>query len=243
MFSGTDSKLNINFRIPAHKKQNPHSEVRIFINEKNKFFDITRQAGISSSVLTYGLGAGIADIDGDGWQDIYIANDYNVPDFLYINNRNGTFTDKKFSMLGHTSQSSMGNNVADINNDGFPDILVLDMLPEDNRRQKLLLSPDNYEKFDLIVRSGFHYQYMRNVLQLNNGNGTFTETGAEAGLNDNAQSWSTVFEDFDNDGDFDAFIVNHDFQNRLFRNNGNFSQTDAHSHISTFDGFDTSFDI
>jgi hypothetical protein len=92
------------------------------------------------------LGAGISDIDLDGWPDIYISNDYNVPDYLYINNKNGTFTNKLQSATGHTSKSAMGNNVSDINNDGLPDIFVLDMLPEDNLRQKLLLSPDNYEK-------------------------------------------------------------------------------------------------
>ncbi len=189
-------------------KEDPAIGVRIFENERNKFTDITRRAGISSSVLTYGLGAGIADIDGDGWQDIYIANDYNVPDFLYINNRNGTFSDKKFSMLGHTSQSSMGNNVADINNDALPDILVLDMLPEDNKRQKLLLSPDNYEKFDLIVRSGFHYQYMRNMLQLNNGDGTFSEIGQLAGVSNTDWSWAPLLADFDNDGWKDLYVTN-----------------------------------
>jgi hypothetical protein len=190
------------------KKTDPAIGVQLYINNNNHFEDITTKAGLSNSTLTYGLGAGIADINGDGWQDIYISNDYNVPDYLYINNKNGTFTDKKHSMLGHISQSSMGNNVSDINNDGLPDIFVLDMLPEENHRQKLLLSPDNYEKFDLVVRSGFHYQYMRNMLQLNNGNGTFSEIGQLAGISNTDWSWSPLFADFDNDGWKDLFITN-----------------------------------
>jgi enediyne biosynthesis protein E4 len=193
--------------------------VRLYNNNNNHFNDITEKAGLSSSVLTYGLGAGIADINGDGWQDIYIANDYNVPDFLYINNTNGTFTDKLQSMLGHTSKSSMGNDVADVNNDGLPDIYVLDMLPEDNRRQKLLLAPDNYEKFDIAVRSGFYFQYMRNMLQLNNGDGTFSEIGQLSGISNTDWSWASLFADYDNDGWKDLLVTNgytRDFTNMDF---------------------------
>ncbi|MGZ5253803.1 MAG: VCBS repeat-containing protein [Flavitalea sp.] len=201
------------------KKTNPLIGVRMYENRDNFFTDITEKAGISSSMLTYGLGAGIADINGDGWQDIYIANDYNVPDFIYINNQKGGFENKLTSMVGHTSQSSMGNNISDINNDGYPDILVLDMLPEDNHRKKLLLAPDNYEKFDLIVRSGFHYQYMRNMLQLNNGDGTFSEIGQLAGISNTDWSWAPLIADFDNDGWKDIFVTNgylRDFTNMDF---------------------------
>jgi len=190
------------------KKSNKYIGVRLFKNNNNHFDDITERAGLRSSELTYGLGAGIADINGDGWQDIYITNDYNVPDFLYINNRDGTFTDKIQSMLGHTSRSSMGNDVADINNDGLPDIYTLDMLPEDNYRQKILLGSDNYEKFDVTLRSGFYYQYMRNMLQLNNGNGTFSEVGQLSGISNTDWSWAPLFADYDNDGWKDIYITN-----------------------------------
>ena len=190
------------------KQEDKSIGVRFYKNDNNHFTDITNKAGLSSSVLTYGLGAGISDINSDGWPDIYIANDYNVPDYLYINNKNGTFTDKIQFALGHTSKSSMGNNVSDINNDGLPDIFVLDMLPEDNRRQKLLFSSDNYEKFDITVRSGFYYQYMRNTLQLNNGDGTFSEIGQLAGVSNTDWSWAPLFADYDNDGWKDLYVTN-----------------------------------
>jgi len=144
-----------------------------------------------------------------------------VPDYLYINNKDGTFTDKLKEQLGHTSHFSMGNDIADINNDGNPDIITLDMLPEDNRRQKLLLAPDNYEKFDLIVRSGFHNQYMRNMLQLNNGNGTFSEIGQLAGISNTDWSWAALIADFGNDGLKDLFVTNgyyRDYTNMDFIN-------------------------
>jgi enediyne biosynthesis protein E4 len=201
------------------KKKSSLIGIRLFNNDNNHFQDITEKAGISSSELTYGLGAGIADINSDGWQDIYITNDYNVPDFLYLNNKNGSFTDRIQSMLGHTSKSSMGNDIADINNDGLPDIYTLDMLPEDNRRQKLLFSPDNYEKFDITLRSGFYYQYMRNMLQLNNGDGTFSEIGQLSGISNTDWSWAPLFADYDNDGWKDLYVTNgytRDFTNMDF---------------------------
>ncbi len=153
------------------KQSNAEIGVRLLRNAGNHFDDVTEQAGFSSSELTYGLGIGISDINADGWPDLYISNDYGVPDYLYLNNHNGTFTDQLKTSIGHTSQFSMGNAVVDVNNDTRPDILTLDMLPEDNQRQKLLMTPDNYDKFDLAVASGFHYQHMRNMLQLNVGMG------------------------------------------------------------------------
>ena len=193
--------------------------IRLFKNDNNYFSDVTPGSGISSSLLTYGLGAAISDINADGWPDVYIANDYNVPDYLYINNRNGTFTDKIQTALGHTSKSSMGNNISDINNDALPDIFVLDMLPEDNHRQKILFAPDNYEKFEVSVRSGFYYQYMRNTLQLNNGDGTFSEIGQLAGISNTDWSWAPLFADYDNDGWKDLYVTNgytRDFTNLDF---------------------------
>ncbi|WP_276485394.1 VCBS repeat-containing protein [Paraflavitalea pollutisoli] len=213
-------------------KEDAACGVRLFRNDNNHFTDITRQAGISSSALTYGLGAGIADLNGDGWPDIYVSNDYAVPDYLYINNGNGTFTDQLAQSIGHSSQFSMGNDIADVNNDGLPDIFTLDMLPEDNHRQKLLFAPDNYEKFDLNLRSGFHYQYMRNMLQLNNGTtpGThlqsgnkrsisFRETAQQAGVSNTDWSWAPLLADYDNDGWKDLFVTNgylRDFTNMDF---------------------------
>ncbi len=201
------------------QKPDTFSGVRLYRNEEGFFKDVTRKAGLSSSALTYGLGAGVADLDGDGWQDIYISNDYTVADYLYLNNRNGTFSDRKESALGHTSQFSMGNNVSDVNNDGFPDIFTLDMLPEDNRRQKLLFAPDNYEKFGLTVRTGFYYQYMRNMLHISNGNGTFSEVGQLAGISNTDWSWAPLFADYDNDGWKDLYVTNgyvRDFTNMDF---------------------------
>jgi len=190
------------------KKDEPSIGVRLLRQTNNHFEDVTKRSGISSSALTYGLGAGISDLNEDGWPDIYISNDYAVPDYLYISNRNGTFTDRLQQSVGHTSQFSMGNDVADINNDGWTDIITLDMLPEDNHRQKLLLAPDNYGKFDLNVRSGFYYQYMRNMLQLNNGNGTFGEIGQLAGISNTDWSWAPLLGDYDNDGWKDLLVTN-----------------------------------
>ncbi len=190
------------------KQDNPEKGLRLFNQTNGKFEDVTISSGINGSELSYGLGLGISDFNEDGWPDFYVSNDYSVPDYLYINNKNGTFTNKLESSIGHTSQFSMGNDVTDMNNDGLPDIYSLDMLPEDNHRQKLLLAPDNYAKFDLNVRSGFYYQYMRNMLQLNNGNGTFSEIGQMAGISNTDWSWSALFADYDNDGWKDLSVTN-----------------------------------
>ncbi|GAB3316651.1 VCBS repeat-containing protein [Larkinella ripae] len=206
------------------KKPDLQTGIRLFRNDpkngKPHYQDITRTAGLRNTALSYGLGAGISDLNGDGWPDLYVSNDYTIPDYLYINLRNRTsFSDKIQSSLGHFSHFSMGNDVADVNNDGLPDVFTLDMLPEDNHRQKLLFAPDNYEKFDLNLKTGFHYQYMRNMLQLNNGDGSFSEIGQLAGLSNTDWSWAPLLADYDNDGWKDLFVTNgyvRDFTNMDF---------------------------
>ncbi|MEO6837742.1 MAG: VCBS repeat-containing protein, partial [Ginsengibacter sp.] len=189
-------------------QKDDQSGIRLYRNDNNHFVDVTKQSGLLNSTLNYNLSAGIADLNNDGWPDIYLSNDYLVPDYLYINNHDGTFTNEIQQQLGHTSEFSMGNNISDINNDGLPDIFTLDMLPEDNHRQKLLTAPNNYPLFDVILKSGFYYQYMRNMLQLNNGNRTFSEIGQLSGISNTDWSWAPLFADYDNDGWKDLFITN-----------------------------------
>jgi hypothetical protein len=191
--------------ITRHDNQ---SGIRLFRNDGNHFIDVTGESGLLNTPLNYNLAAGIADVNNDGWQDIYISNDYLVPDYLYINNHDGTFTNQLQQKIAHTSQFSMGNDIADINNDGLPDIFTLDMLPEDNHRQKMLSAPDNYEQFDINLRVGFYYQYMRNMLHLNNGDGSFSEIGQLAGISNTDWSWAPLFADYDNDGWKDLYVTN-----------------------------------
>lgn len=175
-------------------------------NGDNTFSDVSREAGIL--VEGYSLGLAISDINNDGWPDIYISNDFIGNDVLYINNHNGTFTDKASEYLKHTSYAGMGNDVADINNDGLVDIMVLDMRPEDNKRQKLIISSTGYDKFQLMLRNGYAAQYTRNTLQLNRGSGVFSEIGFLAGVSSTDWSWSALFADYDNDRDRDLFVTN-----------------------------------
>ncbi|HET6254046.1 MAG TPA: VCBS repeat-containing protein [Puia sp.] len=192
---------------------------KLYENRGGHFVDVSQKAGLRQSPLTYGLGIAIADINKDGWPDVYVTNDYNEPDYLYINNHDGTFTDWADSCFRHLAQFSMGVDIADINNDGLPDVMNLDMLPEDNRRQKLLQLQENYESFQLMTAQGLQEQYMRNMLQLNNGDGTFSEIGQLAGVSATDWSWCPLLADFDNDGYKDIFITNgylRDYTNKDF---------------------------
>ncbi|THH41430.1 VCBS repeat-containing protein [Neolewinella litorea] len=186
----------------------PERGLRLYRNDGNRFTDVTEAAGINGSALSYGLGVALSDLDDDGDTDIYVSNDYEVPDYLYLNNGDGTFTDKLGDRLGHTSHFSMGSDIADVNNDGHPDIYTLDMLPADNQRRKLLAADDNRSKHDLNLASGFHHQNMRNMLQLNRGNGTFAEIGQLAGVAATDWSWSALLADLDNDGLKDLHVTN-----------------------------------
>jgi hypothetical protein len=184
------------------------------------YTDVSAQAGIHSDVLTFGLGLAISDLNNDGWPDIYVSNDFNEPDYLFINNGPSapakpggppgevTFTEKLRACMDQTSLYSMGNDAADFNNDGLVDLMTLDMLPEDNHTQKMHSGAENFNKFQQLFNHGFYYQYSRNMLQKNNGDGTFSEIGQLAGVSNTDWSWSALFADFDNDGNKDLLITN-----------------------------------
>ncbi|TMU57695.1 RNA-binding protein [Flagellimonas algicola] len=202
------------------KKSFPDYADRLYRNDNGKFVDVSQEAGIMSSVLGFGLSVSISDINDDAWPDIYISNDFHEHDFLYLNNGDGTFTESLKDFIGHTSHFSMGSDISDINNDGRPDIVTLDMLPEGNFRQKMISGPDNYDKHQFLVDSDFHHQYMRNMLHLNQGN-SFAEIGQLAGIHATDWSWAPLFADFDNDGYKDLFVTNgvkRDYTNMDFMN-------------------------
>ncbi|MDP4264468.1 MAG: VCBS repeat-containing protein [Bacteroidota bacterium] len=186
--------------------ESPGTDILYRNNGDGTFTDVSKAAGILNE--GFSLGAAISDVNNDGWPDIYVSNDFLHSDILYINNGDGTFTDKIHECLKHTSFSSMGNDVADFNNDGLPDIFTLDMLPEDNYRKKMIIPAANYDKFDLLLQKGFEPQYTRNVLQLNNGNGTFSDIAFLSGVSSTDWSWSSLFADYDNDGDKDLMVTN-----------------------------------
>jgi hypothetical protein len=179
---------------------------RLLRNDSGVFKDVTMDAGVCS--FAFGLGVSVSDLNNDGYQDIYVSNDYNLSDFIYINDKNGGFQDESLMALNHMSNFSMGNEIADINNDGWLDIFVADMASEDHIRSKKNMSGMSTEKFMNVVNLGFNYQYMFNSLQLNNGNGTFSEIAQMAGVSKTDWSWAPLFVDFDNDGLKDLFITN-----------------------------------
>ncbi len=175
-------------------------------NGDGSFTDVTDQAGITN--YGYGLSVAIGDLDNDHWPDIYVACDYEAPDFMYINNHDGTFTDRSKQSLRHMSNYGMGCDAADFNNDGNLDIYVADMVAPDNYRLKANMSGMNPQKFWTLAQAGYHYQYMFNTLQLNNGNRYFSEIAQLAGVSATDWSWSALFADLDNDGWKDLLVTN-----------------------------------
>ena len=175
-------------------------------NGDGTFDDVTKESGIEN--IGCALGVGIGDMNDDGWTDIYAANDFLVADVFFINNGDGTFTESIHAALKHSSFFGMGSALADFNNDGLLDIAVTDMLAADNYREKTMMSAMDVEGFRRLIESGFHHQYMRNTLQLNNGNGTFSEIGYLAGIARTDWSYSVLLADFDNDGWKDMFVAN-----------------------------------
>tara|TARA_R110002167_G_scaffold361848_3_gene580499 strand:- start:1559 stop:4876 length:3318 start_codon:yes stop_codon:yes gene_type:complete len=202
-------------------QRDPNFADRLYKNENGKFINVSDKVGLVSNVLGFGLGIAVSDINNDGWPDIYISNDFHEQDYLYINNQDGTFSESLEKFIGHTSHFSMGSDIADINNDGYPEIMTLDMLPEGNHRLKMVSGPDNYDKNSLLEKNGFYHQTMRNMMHLNNHGEFFSEIGQFSGVSNTDWSWASLFTDFDNDGFKDLFITNgfkKDYTNMDFLN-------------------------
>ena len=182
-------------------------------NDNGKFVDVSEEAGIYGSLIGFGLGVLVTDFNGDLYPDIYISNDFYERDYLYINQKDGTFKEEIKEWTSHLSLSAMGIDIADINNDGHNDIFITDMLPEEEQRVKSVMEFEGYNVFDLKQSKDFYQQYIQNTLQLNNGNGTFSEVAYYSGVDATDWSWAGLMFDMDNDGLKDIFVtngINHD---------------------------------
>ena len=181
---------------------------RLYRNDGSRFVDVTHESKINSSAISFGLGVVVTDINLDGWPDIYVGNDFHENDYLYINRKDGTFSDESHDRMMHTSMYSMGVDAGDFNNDGQIDIVSMDMLPSDPYMIRRSLGEDDYDIYYHKIKTGYDYQYTRNNLQLNRGNGMFSEIGTYSGIYATDWSWSTLWLDFDNDGWKDLFVSN-----------------------------------
>lgn len=190
---------------------------RLFRNDEGHFTDVTKQSCIFGSKIGFGLGVSIADVNRDGWQDIYVANDFFERDYLYINNHDGTFKESLENQLREISLGAMGADIADLNNDGWPEIFVTEMTPEDIPRARTKAVYESWDRYRMKVRKGYHYQFPRNTLQLNNRDNSFSETGRFSGVSKTDWSWGALIMDMDNDGWNDIFITNGIYKDLLDR--------------------------
>ncbi|MDP5158961.1 MAG: VCBS repeat-containing protein [Flaviramulus sp.] len=194
------------------KNERPKRDVlggdKLFENRDGKFIDVSEKAGIYGSIIGFGLGVTVGDMNNDGWQDIYVSNDFFERDYLYINNQNGTFKECLTSSLNSISGASMGADAADINNDGYNDIFVTEMLPSEYDRLKTVTTFEDWNKYQYNLKNDYYHQFTRNMLQLNNSNLTFSEVGRFSGVEASDWSWGALFFDMNNDGFKDLFIAN-----------------------------------
>ena len=195
---------------------------KLYRNDNGHFTDVSREAGIYGSKIGFGLGVSVGDVNRDGWPDIYVSNDFFERDYLYINNKNGTFTESLENQIRETSLGAMGADMADINNDAYPDIFVTEMTPEGNSRLKTKTMFESWERYQSKVANGYGHQFARNVLQLNNKNGSFSEIGRLSGVSTTDWSWGALIMDLDNDGWKDIFVANGIYKDLLDRDYLNF---------------------
>jgi enediyne biosynthesis protein E4 len=180
----------------------------LYENVNGKYKDVSKKAGIYQASMGYGLGISVADINNDGWEDIYVSNDFHEDDYYYVNQHNGTFREEAKTRMGHQSRFSMGSDIADINNDGFMDLMTLDMYPEDETVEKSSAGEDPFDIYQYKLEFGYFNQYSRNCLQLNMGGQKFIDIAPMAGVSATDWSWSTLLNDFDGDGMKDIFVAN-----------------------------------
>lgn len=185
---------------------------KLLQNNNGHFDDVSEKAGIYGSVIGFGLGVTVGDVNKDGWQDIYVSNDFFERDYLYLNNHNGTFQEVLTSSMTSISGASMGADVADINNDAWPDFFVTEMLPSTVERIRMVTTFENWDRYQYNVKNGYYHQFTRNMLQLNNGDGTFSEISRLAGVEATDWSWGALIFDMDNDGYKDIFVANGIYQ-------------------------------
>ena len=196
-------------RVQLRYTRNQMTGDRLMRNDGNSFTDVSEAAGIYGGINAYGLGLAISDFNKDGYPDLYVGNDFHEDDYFYLNNGNGTFTESLRKYFGHTSRFSMGNDVADLNHDGLPDLISLDMAPEDEKVLKSSEGDDTYQTLEMRTQQyGYHYQYTRNMLYLNQGDNPYTETALLSGISATDWSWSALFGDYNQDGEEDLFISN-----------------------------------
>src|SRR5216683_6378 len=192
----------------TRNERDPLGGAKLYRNDGGHFVDVSAAAGIYGSEIGLGLGVGVSDVNRDGWPDIYVANDFFERDYLYINKGDGTFVERLEQEMPYISLSSMGLDIADVNNDGWPDIYVADMLPDDERRLKTTTSFETWHRLESELRNDFYYQFTRNMLHLNNGDGTFSDIGQMAGVARTDWSWSPLIADLDLDGYKDIYVTN-----------------------------------
>lgn len=190
-------------------KRNYQTGDKLLRNDGEVFTDVSETAGIYGGINGYGLAVSVADFNQDGYPDLYVGNDFHEDDYYYINNGNGTFTNQLKKYFGHTTRFSMGNDVADINHDGLPDMISLDMLAEDEVVLKTSQGDDNIQIQKMKTQKyGYHYQYTRNMLYVNQQNSGYLETALLSGIAATDWSWSGLFADYNQDGEQDLFISN-----------------------------------
>ncbi len=203
---------SFNLRKNERPKRDSLGGDKLLRNDNGHFVDVSADAGIYGSIIGFGLGVTVGDINKDGWPDIYVSNDFFERDYLYINKRNGTFKECLPEQMNSISGASMGADLADINNDGYLDLFVTEMLPADNARIKTVTTFENWDRYKYNLGNGYYHQFTRNMLQLNNGNDTFSEIGRLAQVEATDWSWGALMFDMDNDGLKDIFVANGIFQ-------------------------------